>query len=113
MPEANTGVMDLWATLLTVKVPTKKNQFTILAVCTHKAIYGSRVLYPMKWLRSISLTGILDNATSPPVVMAPHWVWHRHIFWLHTKKHTHSQDDAFKKPKTHPLFRLFSACCHS
>lgn len=45
---ANTGVMDLWAKLLTVKVPTKKHEFTCLAVnsasCTRKAIYGSNFI---------------------------------------------------------------------
>lgn len=42
---ADTRVMDLCVTLLTVKVPTKKHEVTRLvlnsAVCTHTAIYGT------------------------------------------------------------------------
>ncbi len=78
--------MNLWATLLIAKVPTKKHEFTFLGlikpVYQHKAIFGSRDFYPVKFLYTACLAGMPDDAPSHPVVMAPHCVWHRNIFWL-------------------------------
>lgn len=70
----------------------------------HKACRGSGFIFNgvARWY--YSSWHMPDNASALPVVMAPHWLWCRHMFGLNAEKRTqrHSQEDAFRKATKTP-----------